>query len=157
MSELAKLLTYDRFCEAFEHFIKQADENVITKRSNGSKVPFGLSADNQVRKGRSGKLIVDGGDLGQQFGQGAASLTPYFNWHVLSIYYIPAQQRIVLGIETERYASLGKLQPDKSEKISRKKMNVAVFGEYKRVQIDYKKLYKDFIDLSERIMKIGLD
>lgn len=153
LSELRKVLTYERFCEAFKCFIMQADENVISKKATGSRRPFGIYSNN---RDKSGKLIIDGGSLGQQYGQGAASKTPYFNWHVVSIYYVPIQQRIILGIETGRYPSLEKLQPYKVEGVRGRESKIAVFDEYNKAQIDYKKLYENFIGISERIMQIGL-
>lgn len=98
---------------------------------------------------------MNGCALGQQFGQGGASGTPYISWYVVSIYYVTAQNRIVLGIETNRYQHLNKLLPYKQEKITKKK-EVAVFDEYDREKIDFQKLYTNFIALSEKIMKIGL-
>lgn len=153
VSELRKVLDYECFCKAFKSFIMQADENVISQKSTGSRKPFGLQSDN---RDKSGKIIIDGGALGQQYGQGTASKTPYFNWHVVSIYYVPTQQRILLGIETEKYPFLERLQPYKIVKISGRKLKIAVFEEYNKAEIDYQKMLKDFVDLCERIMQIGL-
>ena len=152
-SELQSVLTYDCFCRAFESFIKQADENAISGKGRGSKKPEGIS---YFLKDRSGKLLVDGGALGQQFGQGAASKSPYFNWHVLSIYYIPSEKRIVLGIEANRYHSLEKLRPYTLRELPGKNVKIAVFYECRKPDTDYQTLYQKFIALSEEIMRIGL-
>ena len=150
MSELRTKLTYECFYNNFTEFLAQADKNVLTKKSGGGKSPAGITGEK-----RNGKVIVDGGELGLQYGQGNASKAPYFNWHVLSIYYIPTQQKIVLGVETIRYWKFKELKPYACTEIPPNR-RVAVFDEYCKSEIDYEKLYDNFIRISEEIMKLGM-
>ena len=92
--------------------MKQAEENSVTGKSNGSRTPEGFV-----------KMKDDGADFVQHFGQSAASKTPYMNWWILSIYYLVDSGNIVMGIEEERYHHLNemKIQPSRRERIGRKK------------------------------------
>ena len=143
-SEWSKVVTFEKFQPAFVEFLKQADENAITKKSEGSKTPYGFTAE-------TAKDI-----LGLHFGQGAASRTPYMNWYVVSIYYIPETSKIVLGIEEGRYSHLDEMQPLKTEAIGKKDRYVAVFYECDKNNIDYKELYEHFVSVSEQVMDLGL-
>lgn len=42
-SELRRIVTLDLFEKAYNAFINQADKNLITKKAQGSKVPYGFS------------------------------------------------------------------------------------------------------------------
>jgi len=126
---------------------------VISGSSEGTRCPYGITGGT---RGWSGKLLVAGGSLGQQYGQGRASRTPYFNWHVLSIYYVPALQKIVLGIEEDRYHSLKQLPPYQIMKIPGRTKKVAAFDEYPKDEINYEKLYLNFVHIAEKIMELGL-
>ena len=77
-SELRQLVTAQLFEKSYSQFIEQADCNAISKKSEGPRIPYGFT----IKK-------IDGGNWSQHFGQGAASKTPYINWHVVSVYYMP--------------------------------------------------------------------
>ena len=145
-SELRRHVTADKFEKAFREFIEQADKNVISKKSQGSKKPLGYESGN----------IFDGGNLSQHFGQGAASKTPYLNWWVVSIYYLTDSGNIIIGIEADRYPHLHKMKPLRNELIGNKKVNVAVFYSVSKNSVNYNSLYDKFIEISEVVMKLGL-
>lgn len=94
MSELQEVLSFEKFELAFKSFMNQAESNAISGKSRGSKSPLGIVA--TKASDSSGKLLVDGAHLGVQYGQGAASRSPYFNWGVVSIYYLVSEKRICL-------------------------------------------------------------
>lgn len=144
-SELQRVLTRDVFEKAYRAFLEQADKNAISKKANGGSIPYGISKEEaDLIKEADGNGIFR---LSQSFGQGAASLTPYINWHVVSIYYIPAEERIVMGIERTRYNGLKYMNPLRYTKIASKKDDVAVFFESKKAMLDYDVLYKKFINV----------
>lgn len=128
--------------------MKQAEENRVTGKSNGSITPEGFV-----------KMKVDGADFVQHFGQGAASKTPYMNWWVLSIYYLVDSGNIVMGIEEERYHHLNemKIQPSRRERIGRKKTDIAVFYSTTKDAINYNDMYDRFLSVSEELMRLGMD
>ena len=156
LPELRAMLSFECFCKVFERFVKQADDNAITGKSNGKRCPECLASGTRAK---NGKLIVDGHDLGQQFGQGHASNSPYFNYGMVSIYYIPTRQKVILGIEAneERYFSFDKQFRNNLPKHalmeidSGKRFKVAVFNEYNKQNADYQKLYDSFLTLCEII------
>lgn len=144
-SELSSVVTQDVFEKAYVRFLEQADKNALSKKSQGQRIPYGIPSNN----------IIDGGDLSQHFGQGAASNTPYMNWWIVSVYYIVNSGRIVLGIEEHKeYPYLKKMKPIKYEKIGNKKIDVAVFYETDKEHIEYAELYDRFITVSEEVMKL---
>lgn len=148
-SELSKTVTANIFERAYIKFIEQADKNVISKKAEGSKTPYGFSA----------KPECDGAVFKQQFGQGTPSSTPYMNWWVVSIYYITDSKRIVMGIEKERYAHLGKIRikPLCYEVIGNKKTEVAIFYSETKNNVNYVELYEKFVTVCEDVMKLGLE
>lgn len=151
-SELSRIFTKDVFEKAYILFLDQADKNAVTKRSNGDKLPYGITkADND-------RIIeLDGGGtfgVGQHFGQGAASKTPYINWYVLSIYYLPDTGNIVMGIEKDRFPKLKQMEPKRYTQLGNKKTEVAVFFESNKDYLNYEKLHSAFIDVSEQIMRL---
>lgn len=145
-SELRKNVTASIFEKAFRAFLQQAKKNAVSKKSQGSQIPYGFS----------GKATFDGADFHQHFGQGNASKTPYMNWWAVSIYYLVDTGRILLGIEKERYPHLSKMEPKKIVPFANKKTNVAVFYETAEDELDYNQLYLHFIDTAEEMMELGL-
>ena len=103
---------------------------------------------------KSGKNALDGADFTQHFGQGAASKTPYMNWHVVSVYYVVETGRIVIGIEKERYKQLDRMHPIRFEHLGNRKTEVAIFYETVKDKIVYKVLYEKFIGISEEVMAL---
>ena len=148
-NELSKIVTYEKFEIAYSKFLEQADNNVKSKKSEGSKTPYGFSFE-------ANQNVICGGGFSQHFGQGAASKTPYMSWHVVSIYYVVESQKIVLGIEEARYPHLKKMEQIKTESIGKKDRNVAIFYECSKNSIDYKELYNKFMSVSNRVMELGL-
>ena len=145
ISELCRYVTAGSFEKAYIRFIEQADENAITKRSGGSRIPYGFSDKNEF----------DGARFTQHFGQGAASKTPYMSWWVISVYYIGGK-RIVIGIEENRYPRLDRMKPLRYERIGNKKENIAVFYETDKDNANYGELYERFISVCEEVMSLGL-
>ena len=144
-SELSRIFTAESFEKAYSMFLEQADKNAISQKAQGSTIPFGVSAP-----------ISDGFALTQHFGQGVAGKTPYLNWHVVSIYYIVDEARIVMGIETERYPHLNQMKPLKYEQFGNRKASIAVFYESAKAEINYAELYERFIDVSEEVMRLDV-
>lgn len=144
--QLSRIITFEKFEQAYSSFIEQADKNVMTKKGEGSKTPFGFDGNN----------IINNWSFSQHFGQGAASRTPYVNWFVVSIYYVTESGKIVVGIEEDRYPHLDKMNPIKTEEIGKKDRYVAVFYECNKNNIDYEKLYEHFISVSEQVIDLGL-
>ena len=145
-SEMRKNVSVKAFEKAYLKLLEQAKINAVTKKSEGSSVPYGFSANN----------FFDGATFSQHFGQGAASKTPYMNWWVVSIYYVVDNNTIVMGIEENRYPYLDKMSPIKYEKIGNKKIRIAVFYESDAESVDYEELYESFINTAETVMKLGL-
>ena len=148
-NELSKIVTYEKFELAYSKFLEQAESNVESKKSEGSKTPYGFSFEAKQN-------VICGGGFSQHFGQGAASKTPYMSWHVVSIYYVVESQKIVLGIEEARYPHLNEMEQIKTEAIGKKDRNVAIFYECFKNSIDYKELYNKFMSVSNRVMELGL-
>ena len=145
-SQLSKIITFEKFEKAYSSFIEQADKNVMTKKGEGSKTPFGFDGDN----------VINNWSFSQHFGQGAASKAPYISWFVVSIYYVTDNAKVVVGIEKERYPHLDKMNPIKTEEFGKKDRYVAVFYECNKDNIDYEKLYEQFISVSEQVITLGL-
>ena len=144
-SKLRQGVSAEKFELLFKEFLRQADINAITRKSNGGKDPKYL--DNNV---------FDGGKkIGCHYGQGAASKTPYVNWWVLSIYYIPENGRIIMGIESDRYPHLNQMNPISYESLG-KDRRIAVFYKSTKSSLNYEDLYESFLDVSEQIMKLGI-
>ena len=143
--ELRKNVTLETFKEAYIRFIKQADENFLTGKGKGSRTPYGFS----VSK-------IYGCNLSQHFGQGAASKTPYINWHVVSVYYLPDNGKIVIGIEEQRYKYIKQMKPKKYTQLGNKSDRVAIFYETYKDNVDYSELYNEFIKVSDEVFSLGL-
>ena len=151
-SRLSQTMTMSVFEKAYMHFIIQADKNAVSKKSHGERLPLGISreVDDKIKEHDGGGRF----GVGQHFGQGAASKTPYINWFVVSIYYLPDTERIVMGIEKERYPKLRQMTPLRYTQLGNKKTDVAVFFESSKSQLDYRQLYTTFIDVSEQVMSL---
>lgn len=99
--------------------------------------------------------MCDGHLFKAQYGQGAASVTPYMNWWIVSIYYLPTSGKILLGIEEERcvnFLTKIDIEPIKYEQIGNKKTNIAVFYESHRNNINYSELYDEFVSVCEAVL-----
>lgn len=150
-SNLSRIMTAEVFESAYKAFMEQADDNRITKKSNGKMLPVGITkADNELINS------TDGGTISQHFGQGGASDTPYICWYVVSVYYVVYRKKIVLGIERDRYPHLTDLRGFKCQEVGNKKTKVAIFYETPIENLNYKELYDKFIQISEEVMRIGL-
>ena len=147
-SELSKVVTINIFEQAYIKFIEQADKNAISRKAQGSKIPYGFLE----------KPECDGAHFKQQFGQGAPSSTPYMNWWVVSIYYLVDSGNIIMGIEEDRYPHLKEMQnkPLRYEQIGNKKTNVAVFYAAPKENVSYRELYENFVTICEEVMQLGL-
>lgn len=147
-SELAKMVTLERFEKAFNAFSVQALENSKTHKANGKKVPFGFSK----------KVDVDGAIFGLHYGQGGATKTPYMNWWVASIYFLPEKGEIVFGIEENRYPHLAEMsiKATACKKIGNKPEPVAIFYTATKDDLKIDELYEIFLNVCEEIMRVGL-
>ena len=147
-SDLSKTVTVNAFEQAYIKFIEQADKNAISKKAQGSKTPYGFSV----------RPECDGAHFKQQFGQGTPSSTPYMNWWVVSIYYLPENGNIIMGIEEDRYPHLKEMnnKPLRYEQIGNKKTNIAVFYAAAKDNVNYGVLYESFITVCEEVMQLGL-
>lgn len=147
-SELSQVFTKEKFESAFKAFLIQADENYVTKKSFGGRTPYGFSE----------RPNLDGAEIVIHYGQGAASKTPYLNWWVVSIYYLPDSGNIIMGIEEKRYPYLNKMdiKPERFERIGAKKEDVAVFYATTKDGINYIDLYNKFMDVCEEVIRLGL-
>ncbi len=143
-SSLSSHVTAEVFEKSYRKFMEQAEKNAVSKKAHGKRIPYGLND----------RTEFDGGDFVQHFGQGSASKTPYLNWWVVSVYYIIGS-RIVIGIEENRFPHLGKMTPIKYEMIGNKKERIAVFYETPVENIDFRKLYESFINVSEEVMQLN--
>jgi hypothetical protein len=148
-NDLSKVITFEKFELAYSKFIAQAELNAKTQKSEGSKTPYGFDFAPKQN-------YICGGAFSQHFGQGAASKTPYISWHVVSIYYVPERQKVVLGIEESRYPHLKEMQPIKTEAIGKKDRYIAVFYECPKDAIDYAELYNQFIGVATQVIELGL-
>jgi len=148
-SELSLLVSAEAFEKAYKCFIEQADKNAVTKKAQGTKIPYGFSRISEC----------DGSTFKAQYGQGAASKAPYMNWWVVSIYYIPENGEIIIGIEENRYRHLKELKtkPICYSQIGNKKVDTAVYYSATKDNVDYNELYKVFIQICEEIKEIGMD
>ena len=147
-SDLSKVVTAPAFEKAYAAFIEQADKNAKSKLAQGSKVPLGFSE----------KPECDGAHFKAQYGHGAASVAPYMNWWVVSIYYLPTSGNIVMGIEADRYPHLKEMQikPLRYAQVGNKKVSTAVFYSANKNTVNYSELYNKFIDVCEEVMRLGL-
>ena len=145
INELSKKVSQEKFELIFKEFMAQADENAKTGKSNGTKKSRYL--DNNEFNGAKFKC---------NYGHGAATKTPHINWWVLSVYYIPYNGRIIMGIEDHRYPYLNKMNPISHKSIENKKDTVAVFYETTKDNVNYKKLYEAFINIVEQITILGV-
>ena len=147
-SELSKVMTKEAFEKAFSQFIKQADENAISGKSKGGKSPAGFPVIPHC----------DGANITVHYGQGNATKTPYMCWHVVSIYYLPDNGNITMGIEETRYVHLNKMQikPLRYEYIGNKKDQIAVFYSTAKSSINYADLYENFLNVCEEVIHWGL-
>ena len=146
-SGLSKVVTKEMFAKAYVDFMKQADENAITGKGKGSRTPSGFENLKNKR--------IDGWMVSQHFGQGGASLTPYINWYVVSVYYIVNQSRIVIGIEKDRYKKVDEMKHLGFEQIGNKNTKIAVFYETSKADVDFDVLYDEFIRVAEEVYRIG--
>lgn len=147
-SELSQIVTAPKFEKAYRFFIEQADKNAVSKKAQGSKIPYGFSK----------KPVCEGGGFKPQYGQGAASATPYMNWSAVSIYYMPNTGQIMMGIEEDRYPHLGEMtiKPIRYAQIGNKKVSIAVFYETIKEKVNYEELYENFINVCEEVMRLEL-
>ena len=141
------IITEEAFQKAYSGFMLQAEKNAVSRKSEGSRIPLGFEYTN-------GKIC--GKNFTQHYGQGAASKTPYINWHVVSIYYIVESSSIILGIEATRYPYLNKMKPLRKSQIGNKKVDVAIFYETTKDKLEWEKLYREFIRVIEEVMALGL-
>lgn len=147
-SDLSTVVTQRMFEQAYEKFIEQAEQNAFSKKSNGSRTPYGFASAPEC----------DGAVFMQHFGQGAPSATPYMNWWVVSVYYLVDSGDIVLGIEEGRYPYLNDMQmkPIRFERVGKRKNRIAVYYFSKKDNLDYENLYEKFISICEEVMRLGL-
>ncbi len=149
-SELRQVISVERFESIYRHFMEQADLCVEKGTTAGSsQTPYGFPK----------KPKYGGKNLSLHFGQGAVSASPYLNWWVVSLYYLPKSGDIIMGIEVGRYSHLMQMseKPIRYSKIGNKKRNVAVFYSTNTKTVDYKELYDKFIAVCEEIMQLGLE
>ena len=148
VSELSTILNFNAFKQAFEKFLTQASDNAVSGKSEGGQTPFGFSK----------RPVCDGADVCTHFGQGAASKAPYLNWWVVSIYYLPDSENIIIGIEQTRYPHLKEMaiKPSDYSRIGNKKVDVAVFYSTNKSDLNYTDLYENFINICEEVMRLGL-
>ena len=147
-SELRKNVTAELFEKAYLKFVEQANKNAVTGKAMGGKTPFGFSEKNKF----------DGADFLQQFGQGAASKSPYMNWWTVSIYYTVETGSIILGIEENRYPALNsiKIKPLTFKRIGNKNEDIAVFYEATKETVNYTELHECFLNVCEEVIRLGL-
>lgn len=147
-SDLSKILDINAFERSFDDFIKKAEANALSGKARGGQTPLGFS----------GKPRCDGADVCTHYGQGAASKTPYLNWWVVSIYYLPETGDITVGIEEDRYPHLKEMQikPLRYSRLGNKKVDIAVFYSTNKLNLDYLELYDCFLNICEEVMRIGL-
>lgn len=145
MSELRRILSPERFEKAFSAFMVQAEKNAISKKSQGSRYPEGFENNKKV----------DGCNFSQHFGQGAASKTPYLNWHVVSIYYLVDVSKIIVGIEVDRYPRINQMKPLRISQMGNRKTGVAVFFETSKANLNYTDLYNRFLATSDEVIRLG--
>lgn len=147
-SELRQVLSSEMFEKVYKAFILQADKNVISRKSCGGQAPMYFAE----------KPYCDGAYVSTHYGQGAASKTPYLCWWAVSIYYLPANENIYIGIEEDRYAHLNEMEikPLEYLQLGNKNKNVAIYYSTSKRNIDYAELYNNFINVCEEVMRLGL-
>ncbi len=147
-SELSRIFDRKAFEIAFDDFMKKADENAESGKGRGGQIPYGFSK----------KPICDGAAVCTHFGQGGASKTPYLNWWVVSVYYIPDSGEIIVGIEADRYPHLDVMQiePEEYSWIGNKKVDIAEFYRTHKSILYYDDLYECFLCVCEEVMRLGL-
>lgn len=145
-SELRKIITADKFKNAYIKFMEQADKNAITGKSQGSQIPEGFET----------KPECNGAEFSARYGHGNASAAPHMNWWVVSIYYLPNSGKIVMGIEEDRYLHLKSMSPIGYEMIGNKKMKVASFYSSTKDDVNYDELYDRFISTCEEVIALGM-
>jgi len=147
-SELRQRVTAAAFKEAYKAFIAQADENASSGKAKGSQTPYGFPE----------KPKCDGEHFKCQYGQGTPSAAPYMNWSVVSIYYLPNSEDIIMGIEEDRYSHFKEMsiKPLRYAQIGNKKVRTLVFysTNKSRVDVDYGELYEKFISVCEEVIQI---
>lgn len=148
-SELSAVLPCNAFEKTLEAFIKQADANAVSGKSGGGQTPYGFSS----------KPKCDGAEVSTHYGQGGASKTPYLNWWVVSIYYLPDSGNVIMGIEENRYSHLKEMQikPMRYSRIGKKSVQIAVFYSAVKTNINHKELYENFINVCEEVIRLGLE
>ena len=144
-SKLSQVVTATAFKNAYAAFIGQADKNALSGKAEGAKTPYGFSE----------KPECDGALFKCQYGQGTASATPYMNWSVVSIYYLPNSGDIIMGIEEDRYSHLKEMsiKPEYAQ-IGNKKVRTAIFYSTNKSRVDYGELYEKFISVCEEVIQI---
>lgn len=144
-SELRRNITEKIFEKAFTLFIEQANKNQSSEKANGTMVPYGFK----------NIPTFDGEKFKVQYGQGRASKTPYMNWWVVSIYYIPKSGDIILGIEIERFKHWKaiSLKPLGLQKIGGRSNNVAIYYSTNKNKLNIIELYHNFINLCDKVIK----
>ncbi len=147
-SELSRVFDRDTFERTYRSFLEQADANVVSGSGNGGQTP----------KGFDKKPNCDGADVSTHFGMGNASKTPYLNWWVVSIYYLPDSGNVVMGIEEDRYPHLKemKIEPLRYTRIGNKKVDTAVFYSSSKSNLNYSELHEKFLCVCEEVMRLGL-
>ncbi len=142
---MEKYSQLDYFKQAFDNFLKQADQNKISKKAEGKET------------------IPELGLLRRNFGQGNASRAPYMNWYVVSIYYLTDKNEIIIGIaknflddpsrhlDNMNFSKLGEelLGTNSEDK------TVAVYYKTSRELLNYDELYKKFVDLCDEVQRVG--
>ncbi len=145
-SELSQVVTATAFEKAYAAFIDQADKNASSGKARGSQTPYGFSEKPKC-----------GGELFKcQYGQGTPSATPYMNWFVVSIYYLPNSGDIIMGIEEDRYSPFKEMsiKPLRYAQIGNKKVSTAVFYSTNKSRVDYGELHEKFINVCEEVIQI---
>ncbi len=146
-SELRSNLTPEMFQRAFSAFLIHAKENAETKAFKGGATPDGLDSKSRA---------FDGHTLTTHYGRGRASRAPYFNWWVLSIYYVVETGKIVMGIEKHRFPHLHEMKYEGLKEIPGKD-EVAWFYQTIEERLDYAELYEKFVSVAEEIMRLSAD
>lgn len=147
-SEIRKFLTVDVLEKAYKAFMEQADKNALSKKSQGVKIPYGFSE----------KPKFDGAYFNPHYGQGSPLKSPYMNWWVVSIYYLPEDGNIYVGIQKDRYPHVKKMKISPLRNIVLpNKMVIDVYYSTRRDSIDYTELHKHFINVCEEVIRLGLE
>lgn len=80
------------------------------------------------------------------------------NWWVASIYYLPTDGDIIIGIEEDRYPHLEemRIKPSAYAMIGNKEVRTAVFYSTTKQSANYEELYERFLLVCEEVMRLGL-